>query len=92
VLVASAVCAVALAASPSALAHATLIFTEPSRGELLARSPERVLLRFDEPVSTVSGSVRVFDSNARRVDLGKVTKASSDTVAVGLPADLPDDT
>ena len=56
------------------------------------RSPARVVLRFDEAVSTVAGSVRVFDGEARRVDTGEVTKPASDSVAVGLPAGLPDDT
>jgi copper transport protein len=50
------------------------------------------VLRFDESVSTVAGSVRVFDGQARRVDSGAVTKPADDQVAVGLPADLPTDT
>lgn len=59
---------------------------------MLARSPGQVVLRFDEAVSTIAGSVRVFDGDTNRVDLGAVTKPSSDSVAVGLPADLPEGT
>ena len=56
------------------------------------RSPAQVVLRFDEAVATVAGSVRVFDGDARRVDTGEVTEPASDTVAVSLPAGLPEDT
>jgi copper transport protein len=59
---------------------------------VLVGPPAQVVLRFDESVSTVVGSVRVFDGEARRVDTGEVTKPASDTVAVGLPGDLPDGT
>ena len=43
------------------------------------------MLRFDEAVATVPGSVRVFDSDVRRVDSGNVEKPTSDSVSVGLP-------
>lgn len=77
-----------IAPSP-ALAHATLVAATPSEGATLDRPPSRVVLRFDEPVSTVAGSVRVFDDDVERVDAGDVEKPSSDEVAVALPADLP---
>ena len=51
-----------------------------------------MVLTFDESVSTVPGSVRVFDSEVARVDAGDVEKPSSDSVSVGLPTDLPDGT
>jgi copper transport protein len=82
----------ALALSPQAFAHAALIETNPSAGEALARSPARVVLRFDETVSTVAGSVRVFDGEANRVDTGDVDKPSNDSVSVALPSNLPHDT
>ena len=56
------------------------------------RSPAQVVLRFDETVATVAGSVRVFDGEARRVDTGEVTKPASGSVAVALPQSLPHDT
>ena len=85
-------CAFALVAPPSAFAHASLVDTTPTRGAVLDRSPAEVVLRFDEPVSTVAGSVRVFDGEVQRVDSGEVTKPSADEVAVGLPAGLADGT
>ncbi len=59
---------------------------------MLVRSPAQVVLRFDETVATVAGSVRVFDGEARRVDTGEVTKPASGSVAVALPESLPHDT
>ncbi len=85
-------CALALAVVPSAFAHAALVETTPPRGAVLLRAPTQVVLRFDEAVATVAGSVRVFNGEARRVDTGEVTKPTSGTVAVSLPAGLPEDT
>ena len=82
----------ALVAPSAALAHASLVGTTPADGAVLDRSPEAVVLRFDESVSTVPGSVRVFDSEVSRIDSGGIEKPSSDSVSVGLPADLPDGT
>jgi copper transport protein len=84
--------ALALGMSSTARAHAALVGTTPSDGSVLERAPERVVLRFDEPVSTVAGSVRVFDSRAQRVDTGEIEKPSAREVAGVLPANLPEDT
>ncbi len=78
----------ALAVVPSAFAHATLLDTTPSNDAVIAAAPRRVLLRFDEPIETVLGSVRVYDGNAKRVDDGHVTRPQADEVAVGLPSGL----
>ena len=51
-----------------------------------------MVLRFDEAVTTVPGSVRVFDGDVERVDAGDVEKPASDSVSVSLPDDLPDGT
>jgi copper transport protein len=40
----------ALAAAGPAWAHAELVESQPSGGDVLAEAPERLLLRFDEPV------------------------------------------
>lgn len=79
-------------APSAALAHASLIGTSPEKGAVLDRSPAQVVLRFDEAVSTVQGSVRVFNGEVERVDTGDVEKPTSDSVSVGLPGDLPDGT
>jgi copper transport protein len=56
---------------------------------VLEHAPPRVVLRFDEAVSTVPGSVRVFDGEVRRADSGDVAKPTDASVSVGLPHDLP---
>jgi copper transport protein len=92
VLLATVACASALATAPAALAHATLTDTSPASGAVLPRAPAHVVLRFDETVTTVVGSLRVYDGQARRVDTGNVTKPTDRSVAVALPERLPDDT
>ena len=79
----------ALVATPSALAHATLDSSTPSNDEVLGRAPERVVLRFDEPVESAFGSVRVYDGSAKPVDDGRTTRPDRRAIAVGLPSDLP---
>lgn len=83
--------AIAAAATPSARAHAQLVSTSPASGAVLERAPERVVVRFDEPVSVVSGSLRVFDGEAERVDGGSVDQPSATELEVELRGDLPDD-
>ena len=82
----------ALVVPSSALAHASLVGSTPADGAVLDRPPTTVILRFDEAVSTVPGSMRVFDAEVNRVDTGEVEKPASDSVSVGLPGDLPNGT
>jgi copper transport protein len=81
-----------LIAPSTALAHASLVGTTPGDGAVLDRPPAEVILRFDEAVSTVPGSVRVFDDDVERVDSGDVGRPTSDSVSVSVPDDLPDGT
>ena len=69
---------VALAVVPAAGAHARLITTEPANDAVLEQSPGFVLLRFDEPVETAFGAIRVYDAQARRVDAGQGRAAARD--------------
>jgi copper transport protein len=71
-------------AAPEAGAHATLVTTNPANDAVVAASPARVVLRFDETVETAFGSVRVFDANGIRVDTGGLSRPSSDSVAVAI--------
>ena len=84
VLVAVAAILVALALVPAAGAHARLITTEPANDAVLEQSPRFVLLRFDEPVETAFGAIRVYDSRARRVDAGKVERPSEKEARIKL--------
>ena len=75
---------VALALVPAAGAHARLITTEPANDAVLEQSPRFVLLRFDEPVETSFGAIRVYDSRARRVDAGKVERPTNKEARIQL--------
>jgi copper transport protein len=77
---------------PSARAHATLIASTPSSGQVVARAPSHVTLRFDEQVETAFGSIRVYDGSAQRVDEGGTTHPKPDEIAVGLRSGLPQGT
>ena len=76
VLVAVAAILVALAVVPAAGAHARLITTEPANDAVLEQSPRFVLLRFDEPVETAFGAIRVYDDAraSRRLGQGRAAE------------------
>jgi copper transport protein len=86
--VAAAAALVALAAVPAASAHSVLIATEPATDAVVEESPTRVLLRFDEPVETALGSIRVYDGEARRVDRETISRPAPEEVVVELEDDL----
>jgi copper transport protein len=75
---------IALATAAPAGAHAVLVETQPGNGTLLERWPDRVLLRFNEPVDASLGALRVYDSDATRVDSGRTSRPDSQTVAIEL--------
>jgi copper transport protein len=74
-------------ASP-ALAHSTLVATEPRRDAIVEHSPDRVMLRFDEPIETALGSIRVYDGDGQRVDAERITKPRPEAVAVAIDDEL----
>jgi copper transport protein len=77
---------IVLAARPaSASAHAVLVSTEPATGTVVADSPARLVLRFNEPVSVDADGVALYDSDGERVDIGAVA-AGGERFAVELPA------
>ena len=82
----------ALTLPSSASAHAVLEDSQPSRGDQVQRAPERVTLRFDEPVEVAFGAVRVYDAQGERVDSGPTEHPGGrgDSVAVGLRDGLAD--
>jgi copper transport protein len=75
---------VALVLAPAASGHSTLMATEPAQGGVVERSPERVVLRFDEPVDTALGSVTVYDGEGQRVDAGEIIRPGPRSVAVAI--------
>jgi copper transport protein len=67
-----------------AVAHASLVETDPADGQLLAESPGVARLTFNEKVSTVAGGVQMYDARGKTVE----SQASArDTV---LTVDVPD--
>jgi copper transport protein len=87
--VAVAVLLVALAAVPSAFAHATLQQTTPANNSIARTSPDAVTLQFSEAVETAFGSIRVYDCGGDRVDSGKIVRPSDSSVAIGIDRRLP---
>jgi copper transport protein len=87
-----AVVAAALVHASPALAHSTLVATEPPRDAVVEHSPDRVVLRFDERVETQLGSIRVYDGTGNRVDRDRITRPGPKSVAVGIEGELPRDT
>jgi copper transport protein len=77
-----------LAIAPAAGAHARLITTQPANDAVLEQSPGLVLLRFDEPVETAFGAIRVYDAQARRVDTGEVDRPSETEARISLDGRL----
>ena len=82
----------ALATAGPAWAHAKLIDSEPSGGDVLAEAPERVRLIFDEPVRFEEGGgakpspldpIKVYSEEGTRVDRND-TRASSEDPKVLL--------
>ncbi len=75
---------IALASAAPAGAHAVLVETQPGNGTVLETWPDRVLLRFNEPVDASLGALRVYDSDAERVDSGRTSRPDAQTVAIEL--------
>jgi copper transport protein len=84
--------ALAAAAPPSARAHAVLLETSPVNGAVLERAPERLRLRFDERVGLIPTSLRMYDSDAARVDVGEASQTADGLVEVVVPETLAADT
>lgn len=71
-------------------AHAILESSSPADQSVLEGSPARVLLTFSEPVTLVTGAIRVFDASGDRVDSGLASHAGSPAqVAIALKPNLP---
>lgn len=71
-----------------AQAHATLEGSDPGPDSTVAKVPARVTLRFDEPVTALAGSLRVYAPDGSRVDDGHLSHPDADgaRLAVGLDA------
>jgi copper transport protein len=72
----------ALVPASPAWGHSTLVGTEPARDAVVEHAPDRVLLRFDEPVESALGSIRVYDRAGERVDGERIVRPDPKSVAV----------
>jgi copper transport protein len=88
------VLAVALIWAPAALAHARLEGTVPQTGSTVKKQPSEVIFKFDQPVGGTDGAVRVYDSEGKEVDDGKVEHPGGrgPWLGVGLEPNLPEGT
>jgi copper transport protein len=82
-LVAGWLLAAVVGAGP-ALAHATVVATDPADGSRLGDPPEQVSVTFSEHVTFSSGYLRVVDSKGRRVDTGSVEHPGGDSSTVSV--------
>ncbi|WP_209721147.1 copper resistance protein CopC [Marmoricola sp. OAE513] len=78
-----------LTAGPAS-AHATLIGTDPTEGQVLASAPPSVTFSFDEPVRSSDGGVRLFDAAGKELDADASTTDTK--LKVELPGALADGT
>ena len=62
--------AVFFLAPVSASAHANLAESDPAANSVLDSPPERVVIRFTEPLEPALSEIRVLDSQGQQVDLG----------------------
>jgi copper transport protein len=85
-LVAVAALLLVVCGSSGALAHASLVATEPRDGSMVAQAPKTVRLRFNEPVTPAV--VRVIDSSGTTRNDAAV-HAVDETVEITLPEGLP---
>lgn len=72
-----------------ASAHASLAFSEPRDGTVLAEAPKAVQLRFNESVT--AGAVNLIDA-AGRLRGDAIVDAKDEAITITLPAGLPQGT
>ena len=75
-----------LCLATGALAHATLVATEPADGSVLAQAPKMVHLRFNEDVTP--GALRLIDAEGNPGD-DIASQVSGSSVFITLPENLP---
>ncbi|MBR1120672.1 copper resistance protein CopC [Bradyrhizobium lablabi] len=69
-----------------ALAHATLVATEPADGSVLAQAPKMIHLRFNEGVTP--GAISLIDAEGKSRD-DITSQVSGPSVFIALPDNLP---
>jgi copper resistance protein C len=78
-----------LAVASLAWAHAALTKSIPGNREVLTRSPETILLRFNEQVEAKFSKVSLEDAQGRPLTLGTPAVPSDDPYALQTPLMAP---
>ncbi len=87
------VVSVLLALASPASAHAVVVSTNPTDGQVLPQSPETVQIQFNEGVSIALGGLTVLNSDGEVVSDGQGTlSAGGELLSTTVPADLADGT
>jgi methionine-rich copper-binding protein CopC len=81
-------CAIALANSGAALAHAALHHANPEAGSTVSEPPHEVTLTFTDTLEAVLSSAEVMDSSGMRVDEGKA-QVNGNMIRIALRALSP---
>ena len=76
-----------MTAGPAA-AHASVEETSPFDGQNLPEAPDEVSWRFNEPVTSTPGALRVFDAAGERVDTSEQGQPAADELVLGLRDDI----
>jgi copper transport protein len=79
----------AVTGAAPALAHATVVSSDPADSSRLDAVPSRVSVTFSESVSVNAGFIKVVDSKGEQVSVGSPTGDGA-TVSVGLRSGLKD--
>ncbi|MDN5845667.1 MAG: copper resistance protein CopC [Candidatus Nitrosocosmicus sp.] len=79
---------------PEVYGHAFVISTDPSPGQILDKSPEKLQVNINEPVDLTYSKISVIDSNGERVDNADLKYVNNDEskLSVTVPADLGEGT
>ena len=81
-----------LALAPArASAHANLAESDPVANSILDTPPERVVIRFTEPLEAALSEIRVLDSRGERVDMGDSALDPNDSSVMSVSLGTLDD-
>lgn len=79
--------AAALFRAAPVLAHAVFVSANPGPNQIVAQSPQELVIRFSEPVAPQFSSIVLFTQSGQQVDVGEVRVANANRTA--LAVDLP---
>lgn len=78
----------ALMLPSQAAGHATLLSTAPVDETVVHTSPDRLVLRFSEPIDVRAQDIKLFDGVAEPVAIGRLQRPRPNEVVVPVPGEL----